>query len=364
MASRLQDVIQRGTRAAQPAATAVAIATLYYVTDEFLVERSTGSAWESYSATTTQFDEDAQDAVGTILTDTDTIDFTYTDATPAITADVKDGSITYAKIQDVSATDKLLGRSTAGAGDVEEIACTAAGRAIIDDASAGDQRTTLGLGALATLATVGSTQIDNDAVTYAKIQNVSAASKLLGRGSAAGAGDTEEITLGTGLTMTGTTLAAAGADSEWTETDTQAADQDVTNSTTLVDATSLSIAVVANEVWLIEVLLLYSGDNGSNDFKFGFAVSAGTMTGVHQCLGLGSTDVVADQTSSGAGATTGALNLGVSGTITTPRVAIIKGMYLVSSNSNLTFQFAQLVAAPATSVRVLAGTIMRGKRVI
>lgn len=38
-------------------------------------------------------DEQAQDAVGTILTDTATIDFTYDDATPKITADVKAGSI-------------------------------------------------------------------------------------------------------------------------------------------------------------------------------------------------------------------------------------------------------------------------------
>jgi hypothetical protein len=42
------------------------------------------------------------------------------------------------------------------------------------------------------------------------MQNVSAASKLLGRGSAGGAGDVQEITLGTNLTMTGTTLDAAG----------------------------------------------------------------------------------------------------------------------------------------------------------
>ena len=59
-------------------------------------------------------------------------------------------AVTYAKIQNVSATDKLLGRSTAGAGSVEEIACTAAGRALIDDADAAAQRTTLGLGTLAT----------------------------------------------------------------------------------------------------------------------------------------------------------------------------------------------------------------------
>jgi hypothetical protein len=48
--------------------------------------------------------------------------------------------------------------------------------------------------------------IDNDAVTYAKIQNVSAASRLLGRGSAAGAGDVEELTLASGLSLVGTVL--------------------------------------------------------------------------------------------------------------------------------------------------------------
>ena len=53
--------------------------------------------------------------------------------------------------------------------------------------------------------------IPNNTVTYAKMQNVSAASKLLGRGSAGGAGDPEEITVGTGLTMTGTTLTASAS---------------------------------------------------------------------------------------------------------------------------------------------------------
>jgi len=46
----------------------------------------------------------------------------------------------------MSATDKLLGRATAGAGDAEEITCTAAGRALLDDATAADQAHTLGLG--------------------------------------------------------------------------------------------------------------------------------------------------------------------------------------------------------------------------
>jgi hypothetical protein len=63
---------------------------------------------------------------------------------------IDNDAITYAKIQNVSATDRLLGRSTTGAGDVEEITCTAAGRNLLDDADAAAQRTTLGLGTLAT----------------------------------------------------------------------------------------------------------------------------------------------------------------------------------------------------------------------
>lgn len=53
-----------------------------------------------------------------------------------------------------TAADKILGRVTSGAGSGQEIDCTAAGRALLDDADAAAQRTTLGLGtaALATHA--------------------------------------------------------------------------------------------------------------------------------------------------------------------------------------------------------------------
>lgn len=55
----------------------------------------------------------------------------------------------------------------------------------------------------------GSWLINASAVTYAKIQNVSAAGRLLGRGTI-GAGVVQEIALGDGLTMTGTTLSVSG----------------------------------------------------------------------------------------------------------------------------------------------------------
>lgn len=60
-----------------------------------------------------------------------------------VTADITNSNVTYAKIQDVSATDKLLGRSTSGAGVVEEITCTSYARTILDDADAATARTTL-----------------------------------------------------------------------------------------------------------------------------------------------------------------------------------------------------------------------------
>jgi hypothetical protein len=54
--------------------------------------------------------------------------------------------------------------------------------------------------------------IANDVVTYAKMQNVSTNNRLLGRATS-GAGDVEEITLGTGLSFSGTTLNASGGGS-------------------------------------------------------------------------------------------------------------------------------------------------------
>jgi len=58
-----------------------------------------------------------------------------------------------------------------------------------------------------TIANNGAVTIANNAVTYAKIQAVSSTSKLLGSSSTTT--PVQEITIGTGLTLTGTTLTAS-----------------------------------------------------------------------------------------------------------------------------------------------------------
>jgi len=71
------------------------------------------------------------------------------------TAKIANDAVTYAKIQNVSATDRLLGRSSAGSGDVEEVTCTAFGRSLIDDADAAAARSTLSVQPTASPAFTG-----------------------------------------------------------------------------------------------------------------------------------------------------------------------------------------------------------------
>lgn len=120
---------------------------------------------------------------------------------------IADDSVTFAKMQNIG-TDTLIGRDTAGTGDPESISLatslefTGSGSiqrsALTGDvtASAGSNATTIANDAVTTV------KILDDNVTYAKIQNVSATDRLLGRDTA-GSGNVEEISLGTGLAWSG-----------------------------------------------------------------------------------------------------------------------------------------------------------------
>jgi uncharacterized protein DUF2793 len=161
--------------------------------------------------------EEAQDAVGAMV-DTSLV---YVDATPlltraALTGDVTasqgsntttiaNDAVTYAKLQNVSATDMVLGRASAGAGDVEEMACTAAGRALLDDATASDQRTTLGLGTIATLAAPSGTVVGtSDTQTLSNKRVTRRVVSMADATSVTPTGDTADVNTQVNTQATGT----------------------------------------------------------------------------------------------------------------------------------------------------------------
>jgi hypothetical protein len=178
------------------------------------------------------------------------------------TADVNNNQITYAKIQDVSATDRVLGRSTAGAGDVEEIACTAAGRALIDDATAGDQRTTLGLGTIATanspvpIANGGTGQTTAQAAIDA-LTNVAAATNehVLTKDTASGNAVFKAAPgggTGASITRIAGDSGAAGADLTYQYLTANSADITVTTPTVVLTTTGVGAGW-----WMFKYILLY-----------------------------------------------------------------------------------------------------------
>ena len=119
-------------------------------------------------------------------------DLTGTATLPEIAAN----KVTFSKMQKID-SNTILGRSTSGNGNIESLTTLPVATL---PALTGDVTTTAGTAA---------TTITNQAVTLAKMQNLSAQSKLLGTPSTGGLG-VAEISLGTGLSMSGGTLSATG----------------------------------------------------------------------------------------------------------------------------------------------------------
>jgi hypothetical protein len=185
--------------------------------------------------------------------------------------------------------------------------------------------------------------IDNGVVTYAKMQDVSASSRLLGRATA-GAGDAEEITIGSGLSLSGTTLSALGAP---TAVITKSADETITSSTTLQDDDHLSYVLTSNKSYYFTLNLLVSRLNTSADPRIRMAIdlsskgafsspNASSNTGI---LGDGTTTM---STAAGQMASTVASPFLVYGSIT-------------SATGTLQFKWAQVLAS-ATSITVHKGS--------
>lgn len=112
---------------------------------------------------------------------------------------VDTNAITYAQLQSISATDRLLGRDTAGAGDVEELTVTGG---LEFTGTGGIQRSALAGGDVTAPAGSNLLTISNNVVTNAKLADM-ATDTIKGRDTA-GSGDPEDLTLDATLEFTGT----------------------------------------------------------------------------------------------------------------------------------------------------------------
>jgi hypothetical protein len=185
-----------------------------FSSDPIIPDEAYGAGWNgSLEPPTKNAVYDKIETIGGGVSDGDKGDITVSGSGATWTID--NDAITYAKMQNVSATDRLLGRDTAGAGDVEELTVSGG----LEFTGTGIQRSAL-TGDVTATAGSSSTTIANNAVTtakildanvtLAKIANAAVNSKLLGSGAAGSGSAYSEITLGTGLSMSGTTLNASG----------------------------------------------------------------------------------------------------------------------------------------------------------
>lgn len=187
--------------------------------------------------------------------------------------------------------------------------------------------------------------IDNDAVTYAKIQNVSATSRLLGRASS-GSGDVEEITIGSGLTLTGTTISASGGGGGLgapTYVVTKTADETITSSTTIQDDDHLFQALTSGKSYWIELKLLLTRTDTVNSVNGNYVIdgnSEGYMTG---------TNLMNNSTTISFGGLGG---IGVAGL---PLRRYEQGTLKLTTNYTLKFRWAP-TASSTTGVTVMKGS--------
>lgn len=155
-------------------------------------------------------------------------------------ATIPNGTVTYAKMQDVSATSRVLGRKTAGSGDVEELTLSE----VLDFIGSAAQGDILYRGA--------------------------------GSWARLGAGSSGQFlkTNGTGANPAWATVSGSGGPVGSVVTAYKPSDTSRNTTISPTDDPDLTLAVNANEWFIVDYTLLLVGA-AAGDFKFGFSYPSG-----------------------------------------------------------------------------------------
>jgi hypothetical protein len=143
----------------------------------------------------------------------------------------------------------------------------------------------------------------------------------------------------------------------------KSANQDVTNNATLQDDTDLQFSVVAGGHYMVSMNLTTSANNSTGDYKWGFAVSSGTIKGYGTIQSINTTSAVQNVivTANSTSATT-AIAIGAESDLDFLVHSKIAYSFTASANATLKFQFANNAAGAGRTSRTWKGSILKYKR--